>query len=171
MIFDRLVENGTCSDRKVGAPGDALELEDERSLHASSSPRPRGIAERRARPGLPSRALPADCLPPAARSGFGDARDDAIEICEDLFLRDAKYTPPERAERAVARGIAALPPLVAPAVNLDDEADLGASEVDDEVANDELTAKGKSGLRPGELSPEPVLRARWSEAQDRKSVV
>ncbi len=44
-------------------------------------------------------------------------------------------------------------------IDLDGEANLGASKVDDGVGDDELPAKSEACLRAREPAPEPLLRA------------
>src|SRR5688572_10816214 len=75
-----------------------------------------------------------------------DRGDDAIEIREHVILAEANDAPPELLEGPIAGGIWASTLLVVCAVDFDDEACLGASEVDDVGPDNELTTEGKTGL-------------------------
>ena len=57
------------------------------------------------------------------------------------------------------------------AVDLDDEADLGAREVCDEGADDELAAECEARFGGGKAAPEPLLGASWSEAHAARTLL
>jgi hypothetical protein len=71
--------------------------------------------------------------------------------------------PAERAEGSLSARILAVTALVVAAIDLDDEADLGAREVDDVGPDDELTTEGKPGFEAAETAPEALLGARGRE--------
>jgi hypothetical protein len=107
------------------------------------------------------RALASPACRGEAPCTLGDARHDAIEVTEHLMLRNPHHLPTEIVERAIPRAIVTRALLVVRPINLDDEPHLGAREVDDVLADDELPPKRKPGLGPREPAPEPLLRARW----------
>ena len=100
--------------------------------------------------------------PPAGRPD--DGYDDGIEIREDLVLGDAKHVPPETYESPVPRRIVPTATFVIAAIDLDDEADLRASKVYNELPDDELPAKRPTGLVAREPAPEPLLGTSRREA-------
>jgi hypothetical protein len=73
---------------------------------------------------------PARTSPPSrqAQRALGDARDDRIEIREDVLLRNPQHVPPELVERAVPRAVMPRAALMGRPVDLDDERHLGARE-------------------------------------------
>jgi len=101
-----------------------------------------------------------------APCALGNAGDDGLEITEDMLLRNPEHAPTELVERAVTRAIMPRALLVVSPINLDDEAHLGAREVDDALPDDELTPKREPSLGPGQPAPEPLLRACWRAAHD-----
>jgi len=88
---------------------------------------------------------------------LGDGGDDAI--------------PAELAESAVPPSVGASTRLVVGPVHLDDEASLGASEVDDVRPDDELPTKGKPCLLPGQPPPEPLFGASGREAHESSALL
>lgn len=98
-----------------------------------------------------------------ARPRGGDRHDtpnDTVEVSDDVRLGDTQHRPAQRAERAIPRGVMTAAPVVRAAVDLDDQTHLGACEVDDVIADDELTTKRKAGARTRKLAPEPLFTAR-----------
>jgi hypothetical protein len=89
----------------------------------------------------------------------GDARDDGIKVPQYLAITDPKDAPSKPRKRSVSRRISTQVAFVVPAIDLDDEADLGAGEVDDEPPDDELPTKGEAGLRACQPAPEELLGA------------
>jgi hypothetical protein len=87
-----------------------------------------------------------------------DTLDDEGPIVEDIERVEPKDMPAEGGEVPVAAGIMARAVLMGAPIDLDDEAHLGAREVDDEVADDELPTEAKPELRPGERLPQRMLR-------------
>jgi hypothetical protein len=105
-----------------------------------------------------------------ARRDGGDALDDGGEVLEHGVLREAEHCPAELGKRFLPNGILPLAPLVVATIDLNDEAHLGASEVDDEVSDDELPAEAEACLRSGEPPPEPLLCIGPSSVEARKDV-
>src|SRR5688572_23122704 len=90
--------------------------------------------------GEPRRGSHASAPNPRQRGRHGrDTLHDTVEVRHDVTLSDAQDTPTERRERAVPRSIVMLTLVMRAAVDLDDETHLGAREVDDVIADDELT--------------------------------
>jgi hypothetical protein len=83
-------------------------------------------------------------------------RDDG-NVVEHVVSIHPKHLPTERVEVTIAPGIMPLAALMGIPIDLDDEAELGACKVDDEVPDDELPAEGESELGSGETLPEGVL--------------
>ena len=96
-----------------------------------------------------------------APCALGNAGDDRIEVTEHVMLQHPHRAPAQSIERALPRAVMPRALLVVTPIDLDDEPHLGAREVDDVLADDELTTKRKPGLRPREPAPEPLLRPRW----------
>ena len=103
---------------------------------------------------------------PRRRNG-DDALNDSLEPSDDVMLRDPQHLPAQRAERAVTCGVMTNATVMRAAVDFDDQAHLGASEVRDVVADDELTTKREAGLRPRERTPEMLLTARGEKRMKR----
>jgi hypothetical protein len=87
--------------------------------------------------------------------------DDTLDVLEEDMLGRAEDMPSEATKFSIHGGIVASPVQVIRAIDFNDEADLGASEVDDMVSNDELAPERKASLGAGELAPEPFFRASW----------
>ena len=104
--------------------------------------------------------LPADASLRGTQRTRDDVRHDALELPKHLVLSNPQHVPPEVRERALARAIMPRALFMVRPINLDDEAHLGAREVDDVLTDDELPAKRKPGLGPREAAPEPLFRAR-----------
>ena len=104
--------------------------------------------------------LPADASLRGTQRTRDDVRHDALELPKHLVLANPQHVPPEVRERALARAIMPRALFMVRPINLDDEAHLGAREVDDVLTDDELPAKRKPGLGPREAAPEPLFRAR-----------
>jgi hypothetical protein len=94
---------------------------------------------------------------------LSDVFDDVIQVVEDVFLGDTHDVPSEIPERTVTSRIRPSAIFVVRAVDFDDEADLGASEVHDPMSDDELPPEGEARLRAGEPAPEPLFGAGWRE--------
>jgi hypothetical protein len=107
----------------------------------------------------------ASSLPLQRAGGAADALDDTVEIGEDVLILEPKDVPAKPCERRIARGIGPRAPFVVAAIELDDEADLRASEVDDVVARDEFGGRRAAivGERPQRgralARARPLLRA------------
>jgi hypothetical protein len=71
---------------------------------------------------------------------------DNLDVLEHLVLLHAQDAPAEAVKDAVSMSIVAAPALVVRAIELDDEAALGAGEVGDVGPDDELPAERKAGL-------------------------
>ena len=102
------------------------------------------------------------CSPLARRESpcaIGDALGDSIEVTENLVLGHPQHIPTEVTQRSVSRAIVTPAQRVVLPIDLDHQAHLGAREVDDVLADDELTTEREPGLRPAEPAPEPLLRA------------
>ena len=96
------------------------------------------------------------------RAGYGlcdDRADHGVEILEDAFVLDAQDSPPEVGEETVTARVVALTVLVRRLIQLDDQANGGAGEIDDGVADDELAPEGEARPRASESAPEALLRA------------
>lgn len=76
------------------------------------------------------------------------------------MLGDPQHMPAERAERTVTRGVMTCATVMRAPIDLDDQAHLGASQVSDVVADDELTTKRKARFGAGERTPEMLLTTR-----------
>jgi hypothetical protein len=101
--------------------------------------------------------LPTTC-------GAPYAPDDRIAICDDLMLRDVQYAPPEPCQSGIASRVGPRAVLVAGAVDLNDEAHLGARKVHDVRTDDELAPKPEARFGAGEAAPEGLFAARRREA-------
>jgi hypothetical protein len=82
---------------------------------------------------------------------------------EALVGASARLTS-ELGEMTITLRIVARATLVVAAVELDDESNSGASEVDDEGTDDELPPKRESRLRAGKTTPQPLLGPRGRES-------
>lgn len=106
-----------------------------------------------ARESAPARSAPE-------RGCFGDdGGDDRLEILEHVLIRDAEDCPAQLDEQLIPPRIRPCAVLVIRTIDLDDEADLGAGEVHDEGADDELPTEGEPGLE--------LERRRQSDPSDR----
>lgn len=93
------------------------------------------------------------------RGGGDDAVNDVVEEVEDVVLLDAEDVPSELSEEVVPLSVEPLAAFVVAAIHLNDEADLGASEVHDAGADDELATESEAGLGAGEAAPKALFGA------------
>ena len=93
---------------------------------------------------------------PEGRDDEGDGRG---EVALDEVGGDAEDAVAEAAKEPVAHGVVELASSVNGAVDLDDEADAGSEEVDDEGVRDDLAAKANAEASAAQRLPEEALRA------------
>ena len=93
---------------------------------------------------------------PEGRDDEGDGRG---EVALDEVGGDAEDAVAEAAKEPVAHGVVELTAAVDTAVDLDDEADAGSEEVDDEGVRDDLAAKANAEASAAQRLPEEALRA------------
>lgn len=82
-----------------------------------------------------------------------NSKQDLIEIPKNLLIPKPQNEPPKTKEFRIPPSILSLPPLMASAIHLDDEARFRSREIDDEIPNHELTPKGKT--TPRSRNPRP----------------
>ena len=76
---------------------------------------------------------------------MGDVGYDVIEMVDDVVVCEAEDVPSEVMKLAVPGSIQPRSVLMILPVNFDDETDLGGSEINDVVSDDELSAERESG--------------------------
>jgi len=86
------------------------------------------------------------------------ARENAFEILEDLLIAETDDGQPVAFDERRAIGILLGSVLVDGTIDLDDQPDLGAVEIDNEAIDGVLTAELLSKLSLAQLRPQPLLR-------------
>ena len=87
------------------------------------------------------------------------------------MLREAEDVPTEVTESAIARGIVTNAVFVVRAINFDDEADFGRSEVHNPLSDIKLPTEREAGLGACQPAPETLLGAGWRETHVARAVL